>query len=780
MRLLFDPELDATGEEGAKDDSGESFEATCEVLVRLACEYGEERQECDTADGVGGARGELDAFTVEQALEYRHRGTADGRLALWREEHVRALLLEWLPRHVTVLPDETEEHDAPGAVVALVEFMDASGLLAARSDDVGRLREVAESLRAAHVEAMQDPRFMGPAKFWMLTAAHSGVDVRDERALDRFLAEARAGRVTFDEAVLAEVMGNQFLGGLLGPGAANGPGSLLEERTLPLPVVDLGDETSLREAAAGADVLGQLAEVARWLGTEGRPLTKTGRLKTADALDLARHLGTDRGLGEAAGSLKHLAGDGFDGIRRADQLPYLRLMVEWAREARLVRAYGGRLVAVAGARAAREDPLALAARALTALPALRDPLLTGPVWDVPSRLYPRFDLLITDLLAALYGMPTGSPWPLLWQTVRAGHLDDEVRFVTADAHDRADAHSAAELHAVLDLLARAKMVAFERGPVDASVAEVLRSLAAPDAGGDRLSGPAALLGAGDPTDAAHLRDLLRSMEGDDVELVQLTELGTYAVRALLTSLGRFAPALGDLRRADGATLLATLFDEYDTQHARTELAGWIEAAGGWDTARAALTEALRRIRLHSRRNALLRMLAAELPDGYGPGLLRTLRTDPELAPSALFVTQEQAAGTALTAEGTAAHATPPPAGPDRSGAEHADDRDDADELGDRECALAVTEGLLLMRELEGEDGVFAAVGSTETDAEALATMLRVAQTSGHLDRAGLERLARIDVAALRARASRLGRLRADAARKRKTGSAKKGKRKKRR
>lgn len=167
------------------------------------------------------------------------------------------------------------------------------------------------------------------------------------------------------------------------------------------------------------------------------------------------------------------------------------------------------------------------------------------------------------------------------------------------------------------------------------------------------------------------------------------------------------------------------------------------------------------MRLHARRNGLLRMLVAELPDGHGPDLLRCLRTDPELAPSALFVGQEQAAEAALLAEKTTEH------GPD--------------DMDDPEYALAVTESLLLMLELDGENGLLDAVGHTRADAETLTTILRVAQTSGHPDISGLERLAGIDVAALRARSSHLGRLRAEAARKRKSGSAKKkGKRKKRR
>jgi hypothetical protein len=150
--------------------------------------------------------------------------------------------------------------------------------------------------------------------------------------------------------------------------------------------------------------------------------------------------------------------------------------MDWARQARLIRVYRGRLVAVAGARAMREDPLALAARALTALPELRDPLLMGPVWDVPSDLYPRFDLLLTDVLATLYGMPAAMSWPLLWQSVRDSYLGDDGWFATPEARQASHHRSATELHAVIDLLAEVGMVSFECGTPVALFHEHLRDL----------------------------------------------------------------------------------------------------------------------------------------------------------------------------------------------------------------------------------------------------------------------------------------------------------------
>ncbi|MGX1668094.1 hypothetical protein [Streptomyces sp. NPDC055400] len=734
MRLLFDPEAESPDEAGTEAE-GDAFETTCDMLVRLVAEHHADRQEAPTgrAPAPGGPLGStVDAFLLGNMLEYRHLSTVDGRLALWREEHVRAVLLEWLPRRVTVPLDEAAEHDAPGALTALVAFLADTGVLDPRSDDPHRLASLAQELRADHEAAMQDPHFMGPAKFWMLTAARDGVDIHDERALDRFLSDARAGRVAYDEKQLAQIMENQFFGAALNTGAGPGGRSLLQERALPLPVVDLGDTAALRRAAAGSDLLEQLAEVARWVGAEGRPVTGTGRLKVADALALAGHLGTDRGLGEAAGPLTHLAGDSRERVRRADQLPFLRLLVDWARQARLVRVYRGRLVAVAGARAVREDPLALATRALTALPELRDPLLTGPVWDVPSDLYPRFDLLLTDILATLYGMPFAMPWPLLCAQVHEGHLADDGWFATPEAREAADERSTAELRAVLELLAAAGMVTFERGTPDAVFAE-------------------------------HLRDLDGTAARGDTELLRLTPLGTYAVRSLLMSLGRSAPAIGDLRDAEGPALLATLLDEYDPAHARTELAGWIEARGGWDPARTMLTDALGRVRLHSRRHALLRLLAEELPDGRGPELLSALTGDNELRPSALLVAQEQAANEADGAPEEVAQALA------RAG----------DELDDREIALTAAESLLLMREVGGEEALLQHTGHHRGDADAFATMLDVALASGHPDQTSLQRLGRIDIAALHREAASRGRLRAVAARRHKGGGSSTGKRKKR-
>ncbi|MCH5676460.1 hypothetical protein MKW14_32450, partial [Streptomyces sp. CME 23] len=191
MRLLFD--MDETSQEGLGDDG--SFEKVQDAVVRLVAE----REEDDGRP--------VNEFAV--ALEYRHQGTEDGRLALWRTEHVRALLREWFPRKVTLLPDDeelTDERvDAPAAVCALVGFLDAAGILDPRSDSPQALCETAAAERAGWRQDMFDPRFMGTAKFLMLSAAEQGVDVRDEKALDGFLTLVRAGRSGLDPEQLAQI-----------------------------------------------------------------------------------------------------------------------------------------------------------------------------------------------------------------------------------------------------------------------------------------------------------------------------------------------------------------------------------------------------------------------------------------------------------------------------------------------------------------------------------------------------------------------------------------------
>jgi hypothetical protein len=726
VRLLFDMN------ETSDVDLG-SFEEVQDAVVRLVAE----REETE--------RRPVNEFAVAVALEYRHQGTEDGRLALWRTEHVRALLREWFPRKVTLLPDDeelTDERvDAPAAVTALVGFLDAAGVLDPRSDSPQALYEAAAAERAGWRQDMFNPRFMGTAKFLMLSAAEQGVDVRDEEALDGFLARVRDGRGGLDEEQFTQIAQRQGMEELFDTdGTFAGTGSLLRERTPVIAPVALAPLEELREQARGSVLLGQLATLVREVGASGRSLTKTGRLRVADARELSRHLDTTAGLPTegtagrtAAGTVRlprlpHLRGDDPDAARTADDLPSLSLLIAWATTARLIRVHKGRLVAVARARKDVDDPAALAVRAVRSLPELREQLLPHPsrkggegLLGEWSALFPRFADLVADLLAALYGMPVASPWPTLWATVRAAYLDDP--FIGTD-DDKSVAQAEGHLRGVVGILD------------DLGVVKVTRSRPDPDFSALVRSG--ALV---PPGERQRQRALQRALLGTDVELLALTPLGTHAVRELLLSLGRHVPAVGALCDEPASVLLTVLLDEYDTDSARAELAGWNGTSEQ-------LLHAVRAVRLHSRRSAALHLLLDTLPDRSG--FMTQARRDPELEPAALLAATD---------------------------AGHLDVAD----LDEREVALITAESLLLLTELTGEEELLGTrlqdggtVGGQPRGGLPLTKMIDLALASGHPDTAGLDRLRRIDLTPLARRSDLPGRLRAAQARKRHRGSSGKG------
>ena len=112
-----------------------------------------------------------------------------------------------------------------------------------------------------------------------------------------------------------------------------------------------------REAPAARRLRGFV----EWVG-DGRSLTQTGRLRRADALALVELLDT---------------GDRLDPrfpIHSSAELYRLSLVVEWAKECRVVRVVRGRLVTVRKGADLLERPLDLVARMLEALPALGEQL----------------------------------------------------------------------------------------------------------------------------------------------------------------------------------------------------------------------------------------------------------------------------------------------------------------------------------------------------------------------------------------------------------------------
>jgi hypothetical protein len=695
MRMFFDPE----------DEGG--FEAESEQLAALVAEWAAQRGRV------------VDPDDVAEALEYRHRGTVDGRLGLWRGRHVEEFLLHWLPRSRTELPGEPAA-DVPAALLALLEYIEAAGLADPRGDALPQLAAAVREAAGSFRSAMDDPARWGMAKFWATTAAREGVDLARPGAFERFVEQARQGRARYDADALEAVMRRQ---------TGSDPLGRPRERAEPqLPIVLPGEEV-LREVAAASPVVRRLAGLTAWAGREGRPLTKLGRLRVADARQLVAQLET---------------GDQVASPRTSAELPRLNLLFHWARQARLVRVAKDRLYAVAKARPVVADPLALWHRAFEAVFDLRGPLVGRPEvgWSRPeSMFFDAYEYVLPDVLNTLYSLPAAMPWPRLRDSV---HLSYRAMFRLGAAADReqrlwlddADADLRRVLHVLADLGAlavttgRPDPVFFEH-PLESEPGPALPDGVPAGLPPELL----ALLGASpdipDPDAEEREQQLQAELDSDQVELLRLTDLGHRAVRMRLLAEGRSAPLVGELADAPAAGLLGVLAHEYDQDSARLELAAWTAAHGGPAPARDLLLDAIRSMPFRVRARAMLDIYAAAVPEHEAEPLLWSLRSDPGLAPTALSLLAER--GVLAPADVT-----------------------------EPEAGLLLADGLLLLLDASGREG-FVETARAQGVAE-VREAIALAQASAHPDHEGLARLQALadgplsrGASARRARVKRTGR-----------------------
>ncbi|WP_436848237.1 hypothetical protein [Streptomyces flaveolus] len=647
-------------------DGEDEFEAGRDLLVDRLERW---------AARCGDPGAQVDAFAVATALDYRHLGTPDGRLGLWEPQHVKEFLLDWAPRTVTVLPDE-ELPDAPGALRQLLRFLHAAYLADPRGPGLDTQLAAVDEAARTYREAMADRTRFGPAKFWLTLAAEHGSDTSSQEDLDRFVARVHAGEIDHDEAALAVIARRHF---------AEGPADA--RRSEPQLPVTLPSEQELRADAERITLLTQLRRLTEWAGRQGRPLTKTGRLMTADARQLADRLATGDAPTEA--------------VRSLDDLPRLNLVFELARQARLVRVVKGRLYSVAKAAPELKDPLALWRRAFDAVFGLRRPLLGAKSgWHVESLLFDTYEDTLADILSTLYSLPHPMPWPRLRDSVDYGHrvrlqLDDQAPAMWFD-------HAHRDLRRVLDVLD--ELGAIERIR-DRPAPEYLEGPASSDMPAPESGMPAAL--------AALLSEQLpppafdtSELGGDSVELIRLSALGTWAVRVRLLAEGRDAPLVGELRNTPAAGLLGVLADHYDTGSARSELTGWMEAHGDADSALAQLLDAVRDMPFRGRAQAMLDTLLVALPEPEGERLVRSLRDDPRLAPYAIGALVQR-------------------------------DLLDPDDLTDTESLVMVAEGMLQLLEITGPDGLAETALTREPH---LRDAIEAALAAPHPDRAALAEL----------------------------------------
>lgn len=690
MRMIFNP---------AEENE---YEAACGLLVHRFDRWARE-------NGI-----DADPFVAEAALEYRHLGTPDGRLGLWDQRHIEEFLLDWVPRSVTVLPDE-EPADAPGTLRALLRYLDAVHLADPRGASLSEGLEAVDAAAPRYAEAMADRGRWGMAKFWITTAAEQGVDVHDEQALQDFVGRAQRREVPYDPKALQTIVARQI----------RGSGPVRSEPQLPIALP--GDDV-LREQADRSPVLRQLRDLAAWVGRDGRTLTGSGRLRLSDARELVERLDT---------------GDGTDSVRSSADLPRLNLLVEWAKAARLIRVAKGKLYAVAKAEPVLNDPLELWRRAFDAFRELR-----GPVRGVrggryrKSMLFGVYDVILPDVLATLYSLPYPMPWPGLRDTV---HLTYRSRTLPgAFVTDSIGVEGADdELRTVLGVLEGLGAIECHQGMADPVFADLAMSendiagwagIPTEDDGDLETSpgvlpgmptGRAGLLGEALPDDALldgallddeatrRARKLKSELSAGPVELIRLTDLGTDSVRRRLLAEGRDAPLIGELAQAPAAGLLGVLADHYDPESARAELAGWIAAHGGRRTALEQLVHTVRTMPFRTRAEAMLDVLVSSLDDGEL--LLRSLRSDPSLAPTALSLLARREI---LSPE----------------------------DLTEPESLLMVAESLLQLYEATGADTAREVLHQQGREAE---EALKAALASGHPDREGLT-----DLQALAERVSR--------------------------
>lgn len=670
-------------------DDENGFTVCCEQLVSRLVAWCEERGEA------------CDPVVAESALDYRHRGTVDGRLGRWQARHVVEFLLDWLPRTLTQLPGEPPA-DGPGGLLALLRFLRAMGLDDPLGEPPLELERAIDAVAPRFAEAMADRTRWGLAKFWTTVAAEQGVDVFDQRALERFTERARHGRVPYDEAALAAIVQRHRL---TGP-----PGVERAEPQLP---VTLPGEDELRAAAAAVPLVGQLAGLAEWAGKDGRELAKAGRLTLADARELVTALGT---------------GDRHDSPRTSADLPHLHLVFQWAKRARVVRSAKGRVYAVATAKPLLKDPLALWQRAFETLFELRKALIGRDRYHAASMMFTAYEDLLPDVLNTLYSLPYPMPWPGLRESTHLAYRAHYRSWGQEPELERTWLQEADDdFRHVLDVLEQFGVLTRERGMAHPAFLDLPPTPPTPALPSGTPVEPATLPGAPAPDLDAPRRaeDLRRELTAGPVELIRLTDLGTHAVRLRLLAEGRDAPLIGELAHAPAAGLLGVLAEHYDPESARAELTIWTATHGGAEPALSELLQAVRDTPWRTRAEAMLDTLATALPDVEGEKLLRSLRSDRHLAPTALSI---------LTRLEVL----------------------DPDDLTEPESLLMVAEGLLQLLEIGGRD---ATVDSLLSQGRSQAReIIAAALASGHPDRAGLATLHSLADGPLRERSAQLGRI----------------------
>lgn len=565
MRTWFEPE------------ETEDFEAAKALLVRRCLSWAEAHNR--PADGL----------LLEAAVDARH-DSRDGRLTYWDDAQIRRFLLDWIPAQLVA--EQAVLDAAPEVLRTYLRYLAETGLLDPRGATFTEATAAIDRAAATYSQALGDPARQGLAKFWVQVALSHGVDMTDPAAFEQFRRDIDAGRIHYDSDALSEIMEARFFGR---------QADLGRERAFSQPPIALQPQSDLAAAAARSETVRRLVALSEWVGPEGRALTGTGKLRLADARELASLFGT----GEEALAARSSTG-----------LPQVSLLLAWAKKLRLVRTHKGRLLRVAKAAPLLRDPLTLWRHAFDALPELGTSVCTSH-----SALSGLFWAVLPDILNSMYGlgaMPVARLEETVWHACRD-------HFVAGDDTYAREA-VAADLRETFEVLSGLGAVVLTHGPAD--------ELFSSDLDHEEQELP--------PDAVERLRARLSEPR---VLLAQLTPLALSAVRLSLLADGRDAPLIGELATAPAAGLLGVISQHYPPEDAVTELRGWL-AQPGQDVS--ALLQAVRDCPFRSRSSALLHVLAEALPEVRA--MLPELRHDPILGPAVIsrLVEQEELEPVSLT------------------------------------------------------------------------------------------------------------------------------------
>ncbi|MCX9191145.1 hypothetical protein C3Y87_06925 [Carbonactinospora thermoautotrophica] len=227
---------------------------------------------------------DVDPADVDLLLRVRadHLGAPDP--ARWHAGQLRELLLDVYPRQISVDPSAAGEILA--AADAFLRYL-AAGRIGRESAPVEKLREELAEVGPQLADALADRGRYGLAKTLVATAVDEGVDATDPEALDRWLRDFNnrplAERVAITEPAMARMRAEDGLIPL-------NPDDLVDRVSLFLPPIHPTPFAELARAARRAPALATAVRLARWVG-DGRPVTRTGVLRPADAAAALRELG---------------------------------------------------------------------------------------------------------------------------------------------------------------------------------------------------------------------------------------------------------------------------------------------------------------------------------------------------------------------------------------------------------------------------------------------------------------------------------------------------------